>query len=72
MSMPNAAFMIKNTVEIVICIIWNIINYNIIKSNWLHFKYTLKCNRFLWCKAEFSAFLKSSLSQDPSEIIYSD
>ncbi len=30
---------------------------------------SLKCNLFLWCKAEFSAsFLQSSESHDPSEI----
>ncbi len=34
------------------------------------FKYILKCNLFLWCKAEFSAsLLQSSVSHDPSEII---
>ncbi len=32
--------------------------------------YILKCNSFLWCKAEFSAsLLQSSVSHDPSEII---
>ncbi len=29
----------------------------------------LKYNLFLWCKAEFSALLQSSVSHDPSEII---
>ncbi len=30
------------------------------------FEYTVKCNLFLWCKAEFSVlFLQSSVSHDP-------
>ncbi len=34
------------------------------------FEYILKCNLFLWCKAEFSAsLLQSTMSHDPSEII---
>ncbi len=35
----------------------------ILKNSFL-FEYILKCNLFLWCKAEFS-----SVSHDPSEII---
>ncbi len=32
--------------------------------------YVLKCNLFLWCKADFLAsLLQSSMSHDPSEII---
>ncbi len=30
------------------------------------FEYILKCNLFLWCKAEF---LQSSVSHNPSEMI---
>ncbi len=34
------------------------------------FEYILKCNLFLWCKAECSvSLLQSSVSHDPSEII---
>ncbi len=34
------------------------------------FAYILKCNLFLWCKAEFSAsLLQSSASHDLSDII---
>ncbi len=41
--------------------------YLIEKKKCLH---VVKCNLFLWCKAEFSAsLLQSSVSHDPSEII---
>ncbi len=37
---------------------------------WSRVTYILKCNLFLWCKAEFSAsLLQSSVSHDPPEII---
>ncbi len=40
-------------------VVWNII---IIYKNSFLFEYILKCNLFLWCKAEFSAsFLQSSV-----------
>ncbi len=47
-------------------ILWNIIaNWN---NNFLFYS-MLKCNLFLWSKAEFSAsLLQSSLSRDPTEI----
>ncbi len=48
-------------------ILWNIIT---ILNNSFLFWYILKCNLFIWCKAEFSALLlQSSVSYDPSEII---
>ncbi len=51
----------SNTVKL-----WNIIQ---IKKKIL-FEYILKCNLFMWYKAEFSAsLLQSSLSNDSSEII---
>ncbi len=31
-------------------------------------EYNVKCNLFLWCKAEFSASFQSSMSHHPSEI----
>ncbi len=48
-------------------VLWN--NITILNN---HFQYELflKCNLFMWCKAEFSAsLLQSSVSHDPSEII---
>ncbi len=33
------------------------------------FEYVLKCNLFLWRKAEVSALFQSSVSHDPSEIM---
>ncbi len=47
-------------------------NSNIVKYVISYFmcKYIIKCNSFLWCKAEFLASLLQSLgSHDPSEII---
>ncbi len=46
---------------------WNIIT--ILKNRFL-FECILKCNLFLWCKAEFSASsLQSSVLRDSAEII---
>ncbi len=54
----------QNTVKTVI--VWNIK----ITVSILIFLNVIKCNLFLWCKAEFSAsLLQSSVSHDPSEII---
>ncbi len=59
-------FFIKNTAKTVI--LWNI--FFTIYQNCFLFDYILKCNLFLWCKAEFSAsLLQASVSHDPSEII---
>ncbi len=56
-------YLIKNKTVI----LWNIIT---ISNNCFLFEYIVKCNLFLWCKAEFSAsLLQSSVSHDPSEII---
>ncbi len=44
-------YLIKNAVKTVI--LWNIIT--IWNNGFLLFFYILKCNLFLWCKAEFSA-----------------
>ncbi len=58
-------YLIKNTVKRVK--LWNIIT---ISNNYFQFEYIVKCNLFLWCKAEYSAsLLQSSVSYDPSEII---
>ncbi len=46
--------------------LWNIIT---IWNYCFLLEYIVKCNLFLWCKAEFSAsLLQSSVSHDPSEI----
>ncbi len=45
-------------------ILWNGIT---IYNKMFLFKYILKCNLFMWCKAE--SLLQSSVSHDPSEII---
>ncbi len=48
-------------------IMWNNIT---IQNKCSLFQYILKCNLFIWCKAEFSAsLLQSSVSHDPSAII---
>ncbi len=55
-------YLIKNTVKIVL--------FRSVINNCFLFEYILKCNLFLWFKAEFSAsLLQSSVSHDPSEII---
>ncbi len=57
----NLFYANSNTVKTVI--LWNIFEVFL-------FEYILKCNLFLWCKAEFSAsLLQPSASHDPSEII---
>ncbi len=59
---PRLHLFDQNTV-----ILWNNIT---VSNNCFLFEYILKCNLFLWCKAEFSAsLLESSVSHDPSEII---
>ncbi len=56
-------YLIKNTVKTLI--LWNTI-YN----SWFLFECIVKCNLFLWCKAEFSAsLLQSSVSHDPSNML---
>ncbi len=58
-------YLIKNTVKTVI-----LLNILTISKNCFLFEYIVKCNLFLWWKAEFSAsLLQSSVSHDPSEII---
>ncbi len=48
----------------------NIVKYYYNLNNCFLYEYIVKCNLFLWCKAEFSAsLLQSSVSHDPSEII---
>ncbi len=64
--LPEAAFFFffLNTGKTVI--LWNIIT---ISKKCFLFEYILKCDLFLWCKAEFSASLPQSLvSHDPVEI----
>ncbi len=39
-----------------------------IQNNTVLFEYILKCNLFLWSKAEFELLLQTSVSRDPSEI----
>ncbi len=58
-------YLIKNTVIIVK--LWNII---IVLNICFLSYYILKCNLFLWCKAEFSvSLLQASVSHDSLEII---
>ncbi len=48
-------------------ILWNVIT---IYNKMFLFKYILKCNLLMWCKAElFASLLQSSVSHDLSEII---
>ncbi len=58
-------YLIKNTGKNII-----IVKYYYNLKNWFQLQNILKCNLFLWCKAEFSAsFLQSSVSHSSSEII---
>ncbi len=62
LSYQGCIYLIKNTVKL-----WNI---STISNNCFLCEHMLKCNLFLWCKAEFSAsLLQFSVSHDPSEII---